>query len=177
MYSFYFNDETGEVSCVDDTNPKPGRQSLWSRTLSEEELARCDKLFDRYKGERNWIYRYEAYLKHEDFWDMYLDNDTDIQLVDGLFKDQELYDKLFQGSPDTVKKAWYKALEDIGDVFALNTDGNLNYFSELHRTLLFQVMENKEIDIFGTTEDSAIEYAQRAIRTLENTSGYNKEII
>lgn len=70
--SFYFNEETGEVDCVDDNDPKKGRQILWSKMLSKEEISDCEKLFERYKGEKHWEYRYADYLKQEAFWDMFL---------------------------------------------------------------------------------------------------------
>lgn len=60
------------MSCIDDTNREQGRQSLWSKALSKEELADCEKLFERYKGEKHWEYRYADYLKQEEFWDKFL---------------------------------------------------------------------------------------------------------
>ena len=99
--SFYFNDDTGEVSCISDNDSRPGRQVLWSKTLSPENMARCDKLFDNYKDEAagHFVFRYKAYLKHEEFWDMYLDDKVDLTALvqkDDTLSDDEIYDKFIQ---------------------------------------------------------------------------------
>lgn len=73
--SFYMSEDTGEVACIDDSNNLPGRQCLWSKFLSEEDFERCMELFEREKGETDWEYKYEAYLAHESFWDMYLNGE------------------------------------------------------------------------------------------------------
>ena len=99
--SFYFNEDTGEVSCVNDNDSRPGRQVLWSKTLSPEEMARCDKLFDNYKDEAagHFVFRYKAYLKHEEFWDMYLDGKVDLSTLvqkDNALSDDDIYNKFLQ---------------------------------------------------------------------------------
>lgn len=106
--SFYFNDDTGEVSCVDDTDKRPGRQVLWSKTLSKEELAKCDRLFENYKDEAagHWVFRFEAYLKHEDFWDMYLDGKVDLAALreaDSALSGEALYDKFLREMGKTAE--------------------------------------------------------------------------
>lgn len=81
--SFYFNDETGEVRCVDDNDPRPGRQVLWSRTLSKEELEKCDKLFENHADQETggFVFRFQAYLGHEEFWDKYLEGRIDLEAL------------------------------------------------------------------------------------------------
>lgn len=99
--SFYFNNDTGEVSCVNDNDSRPGRQVMWSKILSSEGMARCDKLFDNYKDETagHFVFRYKAYLKHEKFWDMYLDGKVDLAALvqeDSALSDDELYNKFLR---------------------------------------------------------------------------------
>lgn len=88
--SLYMNDDTGEVACIDDSNELPGRQCLWSKFLSKEELSRCKEIFEKYKGESTWEYKYSAYLSRESFWDRYLNNELDLENL-------ENWDKLFEG--------------------------------------------------------------------------------
>lgn len=87
--SFYYNYSTGVLECVDDTDSRPGRQIRWSKELSGEEFDRCSPLFEKYKGERTWEYKYEAYLGNEDFWDRYMKQELDLgQLnLELLFKE------------------------------------------------------------------------------------------
>lgn len=99
--SFYFNNDTGEVSCVNDHDSRPGRQVMWRKMLSSEEMARCDKLFDNYKDETagHFVFRYKAYLKHEKFWDMYLDGRVDLSTLiqeDAALSDDELYNNFLR---------------------------------------------------------------------------------
>lgn len=104
-FSFYFNEDTGEVSCISHYNYHDSHP-LWSKTLSPEDRERCDKLFDNYKdiAAGDFVYRYRAYLMHEEFWDMYLDGKVDLTTLteydDPLSKD-ELYNKLLR---DIVKR-------------------------------------------------------------------------
>lgn len=88
--SLYMNDDTGEVACIDDSDNLSGRQCLWSKFLSKEELSRCKEIFEKYKGESTWEYKYSAYLGHESFWDKYLNNELDLLNL-------ENWDKLFEG--------------------------------------------------------------------------------
>lgn len=78
--SFYFNEDTGEVSCVNDKDDRPGRQVLWSKNLTSEEMERCDRLFENYKDEAagHFVFRYSAYLEREEFWDRYLAGKIDL---------------------------------------------------------------------------------------------------
>ena len=99
--SFYFNDDTGEVICVNDNDSRPSRQVLWRKSLSPEDMARCDKLFDNYADVTagGFVFRYQAYLKHEEFWDMYLDGKVDLRALtekDDALSEEELYDKLLR---------------------------------------------------------------------------------
>lgn len=97
--SFYFNEDTGEVSCIDDRDSRPGRHALWSKILSPEERERVyNQLFDNYKdvAAGRFVYRYRAYLKHEEFWDMYLDGKVDLTTLvesDSMLSEEELYNK------------------------------------------------------------------------------------
>ena len=72
------NNDTGEVACIDDSNNHSGRKYLWSKFLSKEELSRCKELFEKYKGESTWEYKYGAYLSRESFWEMYLNSEIDL---------------------------------------------------------------------------------------------------
>ncbi len=104
--SFYFHMDTGEVSCVDVNDNRPGRHALWSKTLSAEEMERCDKLFDNYedKAAGHFVFRYRAYLKHEEFWDRYLEGKVDLTTLieeDNTLSEDELYNKFLQ---DTISR-------------------------------------------------------------------------
>ncbi|MDE6845723.1 MAG: hypothetical protein K2J99_08155 [Lachnospiraceae bacterium] len=99
--SFYFNEDTGEVSCVNDRDSRPGRHALWSKTLSHEEMEKCDMLFDNYKdvAAGGFVFRYRAYLKHEEFWDMYLEDKVDLTTLieyDDTLSEDELYNKFLK---------------------------------------------------------------------------------
>ncbi|MDE6388149.1 MAG: hypothetical protein K2L82_10150 [Lachnospiraceae bacterium] len=96
--SFYFNEDTGEVSCVNDSDARPGRHVLWSKTLPPEDWARCDKLFENYKdvAAGGFVFRYRAYLEHEEFWDMYLEGKVDLTTLiesDDTLGEDEIYRK------------------------------------------------------------------------------------
>lgn len=82
--SFYFNEQTGEVRCVNLKDPNPGRQVLWSKQLSGEEMTKCDALFESYPDYARgcFEYRYKAYLMDEEFWDMFLDGKIDLKALD-----------------------------------------------------------------------------------------------
>lgn len=178
--SFYMSEDTGEVACIDDSNKLPGRQCLWSKFLSEEDFVRCKELFEREKGEATWEYKYGAYLSHKSFWDMYLSDEIDLSKLedaDKLFKDEELFDRLLEKCPDSVKNAWELALEDVGDLFSLNSIGNVNYYSELYNQVLFSMIKGNDFAVLGTTEEDAISFAQNAIDSLNNTTGYNNEAL
>ena len=99
--SFYFNKDTGEVSCVNDNDSRPGRQILWSKTLSPEDMERCNKMFDNYAdiATGHFVFRFQAYMKHEEFWDMYLDGKVDLGALtekDDALSEDELYDKFLR---------------------------------------------------------------------------------
>ena len=100
--SFYFNEDTGEVSCVNDRDSRPGRHALWSKTISLEDRERVyNQLFDNYKDVAvgNFVYRYRAYLKHEEFWDMYLEGKVDLRTLiehDDTLSEDELYNKFLR---------------------------------------------------------------------------------
>lgn len=178
--SFYMSEDTGEVACIDDSNNLPGRQCLWSKFLSEEDFVRCKELFEREKGEATWEYKYGAYLSHESFWDMYLSDEIDLSKLedaDKLFKDEELFDRLLEKCPDSVKNAWELALEDVGDLFSLNSIGNVNYYSELYNQMLFSMVKENTFAVLGTTEEDAINFAQNTIDRLTNSVGYNSGIV
>ena len=175
--SFYMSEDTGEVACIDDSNKLPGRQCLWSKFLSKEDFVKCKELFDRQKGESTWEYKYGAYLSHESFWEIYLNDELDLaklEEVDNLFKDKGLFGKLLDKCPDSVKKAWELALEDMDDLFSLNSVGNVNYYSELYNQILFNMAKDNDLEVLGTTEEGAIEFAQDAINSLNSMSGYNR---
>lgn len=177
--SFYYNHSTGVLECVDDTNNQPGRQILWSKQLSEEAYDSCEPLFERQKGERNWTYKYEAYLAHEDFWDMYLNHEFDIEAfrnADMLLTDNSLFDQLFENSPKSVRTAWENALMTVGSVFSKNTDGNVTYFSELYKQIFLNTIAGKDFAVLGTTVESAVEYAQKAIENLSSPMGHNNAV-
>lgn len=81
--SFYFNEQTGEVKCVNLKDPDPGRQVLWSKQLSDEEMTKCDALFENYPDYTKgcFEYRYKEYLTDEKFWDMFLDGKIDLKTL------------------------------------------------------------------------------------------------
>ena len=100
-FSFYFNEETGEVSCISHSDNRPGWNPLWSKNLSPEDRERCDKLFDNYKDVTagDFVYRYRAYLMHEEFWDMYLEGKVDLATLiesDDTLSEDELYNKFLR---------------------------------------------------------------------------------
>ena len=54
--------------------------------------------FDRYAdmAAGHFVYRYQAYLKHEEFWGMYLEGKVDLKALiekDSTLSEDELYDK------------------------------------------------------------------------------------
>jgi len=178
--SFYMSEDTGEVACIDDSNHLPGRQCLWSKFLSKEDFVRCKELFEREKGEKTWEYKYGAYLSHESFWDMYLNDEIDLsklEVVDKLFKDEGLLDRLLDKCPESVKSAWEKALENMDNDFSMNSVGNVNYFSVLYHQILSNMIKGEDMTVLGTTEEDAIEFARNAIDNLNITSGYNNSLI
>ena len=68
--SFYYNCDTGELQCINDYDSRPGRHALWSKTLTYEDWEQCcNEMLDRYadKAAGQFVYRYQAYLRHEDF--------------------------------------------------------------------------------------------------------------
>ena len=97
--SFYYNCDTGELQCINHNDGRPGRHALWSKTLSYEDWERCcDEMLDRYadRAAGQFVYRYQAYLRHEEFWDMYLDGKVDLRTLtekDVALSEEELYDK------------------------------------------------------------------------------------
>ena len=97
-----------EITYVNDNDSRSGRQVMWSKILSSEEMARCDKLFDNYKDEAagHFVFRYKAYLKHEEFWDMYLGGKVDLTALiqeDDTLSDDGLYDKFLQNMANQGK--------------------------------------------------------------------------
>lgn len=99
--SFYYNCDTGELQCINDYDSRPGRHALWSKTISPEDWERCEKMFDRYAdmAAGQFVYRYQAYLGHEDFWDMYLKGKVDLRALtekDDALSEEELYDKFLR---------------------------------------------------------------------------------
>lgn len=103
--SFYFDEGTGEVSCVSHNDSHSGKHVLWSKTFLPEDMIKCDKLFDNYKdiAAGHIVFRYRAYLKHEEFWDMYLNGRVDLSTLiesDDMLSEDELYNKFIQ---DTEK--------------------------------------------------------------------------
>lgn len=100
--SFYYNCDTGELRCINHDNGRPGRHALWSKTLSLEDWEKCcDEMFDRYadRAAGQFVYRYQAYLRHEEFWDMYLEGKFDLRALvekDDALSEEELYDKFLR---------------------------------------------------------------------------------
>lgn len=178
--SFYMSEDTGEVACIDDSNKLPGRQCLWSKFLSEEDFVKCKELFERQKGEATWEYKYCAYLIHESFWEMYLNDEIDLaklEELDNLFKGEGVFDRLLAKCPDSVKNAWELAMDDVEDLFSLNSIGNVNYYSELYNQVLFSMVKGNDFAVIGTTKEEAISFAQNAIDSLNNITGYNNEAL
>lgn len=106
--SFYYNCDTGELQCINDNDGRPGRHALWNKTISPEDWERCDKMFDRYAdmAAGHFVYRYHAYLRHEDFWDMYLEDKVDLRGLtekDDALSEEELYDKFLQDMANRSK--------------------------------------------------------------------------
>lgn len=177
--SFYYNHSTGILDCVDDTSIKKGRNVLWSKEISEEDYARCATLFEKYKGNSTWEYKYEAYLSDEDFWNMYLNNEFDgeaLLIANAQLTDNLLFEKMFQNCPETVKVAWENALMEVGSVFATDESGNVDYFSQLYKQVFFQAIKGNDYEVLGNTVDEAIKFAQNAIGRLEVDNGYNSNI-
>lgn len=98
-FSFYLNEDTGEISCISHYDNRPGRHSLWSKTILPEDRERVyNQLFDRYKdvAAGDFVYRYRAYLPHEEFWDMYLEGKVNLASLiehDETLSDGELYNE------------------------------------------------------------------------------------
>lgn len=98
-YSFYLNEDTGELSCISHYDNRPGWNPLWTKTISPDDRERVyNQLFDRYKdvAAGDFVYRYRAYLVHEEFWDMYLEDKVDLTTLiehDDTLSEDELYNK------------------------------------------------------------------------------------
>lgn len=98
-FSFYLNEDTGEMSCISHYDNRPGWHPLWSKTILPEDRERVyNQLFDRYKdvAAGDFVYRYRAYLPHEEFWDMYLEGKVNLASLieyDDVLSDGELYNK------------------------------------------------------------------------------------
>jgi hypothetical protein len=177
--SFYYNHSTGVLDCVDDTGSKKGRDILWSKTVSKDDYDRCAALFEKYKGDSTWEYKYEAYLAHKEFWDMYLNNEFDektLNYVNEKLTGSLLSEEIFRNCPDTVREAWENALMEVGNVFSTDKDGNVNYFSELHKQIFLNAIKGNGYEILGNTEDEAISFAQSAADSLSSSDGYNNNI-
>ena len=100
--SFYYNCDTGELQCINHNDGRPGRHALWSKTLTYEDWERCcGEMLDRYadRAAGQFVYRYQAYLRHEEFWDMYLDGKVDLRTLtekDAALSEEELYNKFLR---------------------------------------------------------------------------------
>lgn len=100
--SFYLNEDTGEMSCISNYDNRPGRHALWSRTISPEDREKVyTQLFDKYKdvSVSDFVYRYRAYLPHEEFWDMYLAGKVNLATLvesDDRLSEEELYNKFLR---------------------------------------------------------------------------------
>ena len=58
-------------------------------------------MFDRYAdiAAGHFVYRYQAYLKHEEFWDMYLEGTVDLRALiekDNSLSEEKLYGKFLR---------------------------------------------------------------------------------
>ena len=65
-------------------------------------------MFDRYAdmAAGHFVYRYQAYLRHEDFWDMYLEGKVDLKALaekDDVLSEDELYNKFIQNRTNRGK--------------------------------------------------------------------------
>lgn len=79
--------------------------------------------------------------------------------------------------PDSVKNAWELAMDDVEDLFSLNPIGNVNYYSEFYKQVLFCMVKGNDLAVIGTTKEEAISFAQNAIDSLNNITGYNNEAL
>ena len=100
--SFYYNCDTGELQCINHNDGRTGRHALWSKTLTYEDWERCcDEMLDRYadKAAGQFVYRYQAYLRYEEFWDMYLEGKVDFRALverDDALSEEEFYSKFLR---------------------------------------------------------------------------------
>lgn len=172
--SFYYNTDTGELKCIDDNASKPG-QNLWKMTLSLEEYEKCTPLFERYKGETQWQFYYGAYLRHEDFWKMYLQEGFDIDKADAILnagnadKEMNIHERAFlyvgKNAPERVYQAWMEAAKEIGvNGLGMQEDGKLGHISRLMKQRLLSDDKN----ILGNSVESAIEAIKNALYDLGN---------
>lgn len=96
-FSFYLNEDTGELSCVSDYDSRSGRHALWTKTISPKDRERVyNQLLDDYKdvAAGHFVYRYRAYLPHKEFWDMYLEDKVDLTSLieyDDTLSEEEFY--------------------------------------------------------------------------------------
>jgi hypothetical protein len=65
---------------------------------------------------------------------------------------------------------------EVGNVFSTDKDGNVNYFSELHKQIFLNAIKGNGYEILGNTEDEAISFAQSAADSLSSSDGYNNNI-
>lgn len=172
--SFYYNTDTGELKCIENNDHRPG-QNLWNMTLSPEEYEKCAPLFERYKGETQWQFYYGAYLRHEDFWEMYLQEGFDIDKADAILKvgntdkEMNIHERAFsyvgKNAPERVKQAWLETAKEIGvNGLGMQEDGKLGHISRLMKQRLLSDDKN----ILGNSVESAIEVIKNALYDLEN---------
>lgn len=179
--SFYYDTSTGRLDCVNhQSGGSRADNTLWSRTISEEEYSKMDALFEHYQGRHTWIYKYGAAAANPDIWDGILNgtfNAEDLKnLEDQLSAGTLSDDDIKEGCTEEVKAAWKKAKEKSGNVFPKDRYGNIGYFSELYKEMLAQKLKYGNYSVLGKSKSDAIQFAKNAIGQLSETSGYNEKL-
>lgn len=166
--TLYFSDE-GELICSD---YGAGGDYIWSRPLTEEQMKKCDELTKNSQD-------FAAYMYSQDFWDDYLDGKIDLEMLKRHSREMERRENLmFEGCEKRVREAWKKAEQDTGiSGLGLDENGKMRYISEYARQLLRERMKGEEGNILGDTVETAIEFAKRAIESIENSLNEKKETI
>ena len=156
-------DKQKKIVCSD-ISLEFGSNELWSRKLTDEELQKAIEIAGK---------PHKVYMKDYSFWDEILsgkyqmeDYDTYIQEL----KRQCQNDNMFVNCPFQVKEAWKYAEKKTGFNGLGVSKGNnieVKFISEYMRMQMEQMRKGEEVNLLGTTIESAIDLAKQIIKRLD----------
>lgn len=81
-------------------------------------------------------------------------------------------EQLFDSLPASVWEAWQKAGQETGvNGYGMSPDGKLTHISQVQLQLLMGQLSGDKADVFGTSVESALEFAEEALYRLQNPLG------